>query len=109
MSRKERLLVNAIDVEQEYKVIGLDLAKNDTSCVCIADSGEIIATDRLSYSDLLETAKQLSLPPFLIWSRVMECTGLLTNCRTMGMNAGLSVEVWFNSMSNHISENKRQT
>ena len=49
MSRKERLLVNAIDVEQEYKVIGLDLAKNDTSCVCIADSGEIIAIDRLSY------------------------------------------------------------
>lgn len=60
MSRKERLLVNAIDVGQEYKVIGLDLAKNDTSCVCIADSGEIIAIDRLSYSDLLETAKQLS-------------------------------------------------
>ena len=46
MSRKERLLVNAIDVEQEYKVIGLDLAKNDTSCVCIADSGEIIAIDQ---------------------------------------------------------------
>lgn len=36
------------------------MAKNDTSCVCIADSGEIIAIDRLSYSDLLETAKQLS-------------------------------------------------
>ena len=60
MSRKERLLVNAIDVEQEYKVIGLDLAKNDTSCVCIADSGEIIAIDRLSYSDLLEAAERLS-------------------------------------------------
>ena len=60
MSRKERLLVNAIDVEQEYKVIGLDLAKNDTSCVCIAESGEIIAIDRLSYANLLETAEQLS-------------------------------------------------
>ena len=60
MSRKERLLVNAIDVEQEYKVIGLDLAKNNASCVCIADSGEIIAIDCLSYSDLLEAAEQLS-------------------------------------------------
>ena len=60
MSRKERLLVSAIDVEQEYKVIGLDLAKNDTSCVCIAESGEIIAIDRLSYSSLLEVAEQLS-------------------------------------------------
>ena len=60
MSRKERLLVNAIDVEQEYKVIGLDLAKNDTSCVCIAESGEIIAIDRLRYEDLIEAAEQLS-------------------------------------------------
>ncbi len=60
MSRKERLLVNAIDVEQEYKIIGLDLAKDDTSCVCIAESGEIIAIDRLSYADLLEAAEQLS-------------------------------------------------
>lgn len=60
MSRKEILLVNTIDVEQEYKVIGLDMAKNDTSCVCIAESGEIIAIDRLSYPDLLEAAEQLS-------------------------------------------------
>ena len=57
MSRKERLLVNTIDVEQEYKIIGLDLAKDDTSCVCIAESGEIIAIDRLSYADLLEAAE----------------------------------------------------
>ena len=60
MSRNKRLLVNAIDVEQEYKIIGLDLAKDDTSCVCIAESGEIIAIDRLSYADLLEAAEQLS-------------------------------------------------
>ena len=37
ISQRERLLVNAIDVEQEYKVIGLDLTKHDTSCVCIAE------------------------------------------------------------------------
>ena len=48
MSRKERLLFNTIDVEQEYKVIGLDLAKNDTSCVCIAESVAIIAIDSLN-------------------------------------------------------------
>lgn len=66
MSRNKRLLVNAIDVEQEYKIIGLDLAKDDTSCVCIAESGEIIAIDRLSYADLLEAAEQLSPTIFAI-------------------------------------------
>ena len=59
MSRKERLPDKSIDVEQEYKIIGLDLAKDDTSCVWIAESGEIIAIDRLSYADLLEAADQL--------------------------------------------------
>lgn len=54
VTRKERLLVNTIDVEQECKVIGLDLAKNDTSCGCITEPGEIITIDHLRYGDLLE-------------------------------------------------------
>lgn len=60
MSQKERLFVNAIDIEQEYKVIDFDPTKTLPPCVCIAKSIEIIAFDRLRYEDLLEAEESLS-------------------------------------------------
>ena len=55
----ERILVNKIDANQSWDVIGLDLAKHDLSCVGIATNGEISRIDRISYASFLEWASTI--------------------------------------------------
>lgn len=53
-------LVSDLDSSVEYQVIGLDLAKWDTSVAAITDDGDLIGIDRLSYDKLFEIAEKMS-------------------------------------------------
>ena len=45
----KRILVNTIDTDLEYEVIGIDLAKNCVSAILLTTDGEIFGIDRLDY------------------------------------------------------------
>lgn len=47
----KRILVNTIDTDLEYEVIGIDLAKNCVSAILLTTDGEIFGIDRLDYQD----------------------------------------------------------
>ncbi len=48
----KRILVNQIDTNLEYEVIGIDLAKNCVSAILLTTDGEIFGIDRLDYQEL---------------------------------------------------------
>ena len=48
----KRILVNTIDTDLEYEVIGIDLAKNCVSAILLTTDGEIFGIDRLDYQDV---------------------------------------------------------
>lgn len=47
----KRILVNTIDTDLEYEVIGIDLAKNCVSAILLTTDGEIFGIDRLDYQE----------------------------------------------------------
>ncbi|MBQ9240936.1 MAG: IS110 family transposase, partial [Duodenibacillus sp.] len=49
-----------LDVNTEYSVIGLDLAKHDLSLAAISTDGEVFIVDQMTYADFLELAHGLS-------------------------------------------------
>ena len=63
MSTK-RILSNTIDTNQEYEVVGLDLAKNCVSAALITIEGELIGIDRLEYQDLRKCAQEMPATTF---------------------------------------------
>ena len=56
----KRILVNTIDTDLEYEVIGIDLAKNCVSAILLTTDGEIFGIDRLDYQELEKSAQELS-------------------------------------------------
>lgn len=56
----KRILVNTIDTNLEYEVIGIDLAKSCVSAILLIPNGEIFGIDRLGYQELEESAQKLS-------------------------------------------------
>lgn len=56
----KRILVNTIDTNLEYEVIGIDLAKSCVSAILLIANGEIFGIDRLGYQELEESAQKLS-------------------------------------------------
>ena len=49
-----------LDVNTEYSVIGLDLAKHDLTLAAISTDGEVFIVDQITYADFLELAKSLN-------------------------------------------------
>ena len=54
----KRILVNTIDTDLEYEVIGIDLAKNCVSAILLTTDGEIFGIDRLDYQELEKSAQE---------------------------------------------------
>lgn len=59
-----RILAKSIDINLEYEVIGVDLAKNCVSAVLITTDGEVVGIDRLDYQELEQSAQELSPTTF---------------------------------------------
>lgn len=56
----KRILVNTIDTDLEYEVIGIALAKNCVRAILLTTDGEIFGIDRLDYKELEKSAQELS-------------------------------------------------
>ncbi len=83
MSTK-RILSNTIDTNQEYEVIGLDLAKDCVSAALITlPDGEVKGIDRLEYPDLLKCAQEMSATTFAM-EPCCEMNWLVTELESWG-------------------------
>ena len=67
----KRILVNTIDTDLEYEVIGIDLAKNCVSAILLTTDGEILALIALTTKNL-KKVRRSSAPPYSQWSLVQK-------------------------------------
>jgi len=78
------ILSNTIDTNQDYEVIGLDLAKNWVSAALITlPDGEIKGIDRFEYHELLKCAQEMPATTFAM-EPCCEMNGLVNDLESWG-------------------------
>ena len=107
----ERILVNKLDANQSWDVIGLDLAKHDLSCVGIATNGEISRIDRISYESFLEWASTIE-PTVFAMEPCCEANYLCNQLESFGHSCRVIsgkavqqyIDVYFSGQKNDIND-----
>lgn len=106
-----RILVQSIDTNLEYDVIGIDLAKDCVSAALLTKDGEIFGIDRLKYEDLIESAKSMSPSTFAMEPctemnfLVHELESWGHNCKVIsGKNVKNYIDTHFSSQKTDLND-----